>query len=210
MFGDKSSYDYLGKFFAEQGIGAVIVNYRLSPKIKHPGHVQDVAKAVAWVHANLGKHGGDRARLFLAGYSAGGHLVSLLATDEAYLRAEGLCVKAIRGVVSISGVYAADDLPALDMVFPKVNLDLSFAMKHVKAGRPAFLLFHAEKEMFGLEKQAERFHAELREKGGSAQLVNIKGTDHLTIACEDAIRKQYGQGIVRFINPGLSVAAATK
>src|SRR5262249_20696407 len=36
---------------------------------------------------------------------AGGHLVSLLATDETFLRGEGLGTGDIRGVISVSGVY---------------------------------------------------------------------------------------------------------
>ena len=35
------------------------------------------------------------------GHSAGGHLVSLLGTDESHLRAEGLSLKDVRGVVSL-------------------------------------------------------------------------------------------------------------
>lgn len=207
MFGDKSSYDYLGKYFAEQGIGAVIVNYRLSPKIQHPGHVQDVAKAVAWVHANIGAHGGDKGNLVLGGHSAGGHLVSLLGTDETFLRAEGLSLKSIRGVVSISGVYAADKLFGLDFVFPKENRALSFPMKHIKAGCPPFLLFCAEKEIFGLDRQAARFHAELRDTGCNAELHEIKGTDHVGISAEAAVRTRYGERMVTFINASLPLAA---
>ena len=34
--------------FRRQGIVAVMVNYRLSPLVKHPEHVRDVARAFAW------------------------------------------------------------------------------------------------------------------------------------------------------------------
>jgi len=61
----------------------------------------DVARAVAWAKENIGQYGGDPSRLFLMGHSAGGHLVSLLGTDESYLRAEGLSLADIRGVVSL-------------------------------------------------------------------------------------------------------------
>jgi acetyl esterase/lipase len=44
-------------------------------------------------------------RLFLMGHSAGGHLVALLATDESYLKAEGLGTRDIKGVVAVSGLY---------------------------------------------------------------------------------------------------------
>jgi len=56
-------------------------------------------------HRNIAKYGGRPDQVFACGHSAGGHLVSLLATDETYLKAEGLSTKDIQGVVSISGIY---------------------------------------------------------------------------------------------------------
>ena len=98
-------YSSVGQFLASRGIGAVLPNYRLSPSVKHPEHIKDVARAFAWTHAHIGEYGGRSDQLFLVGHSAGGHLVSLLATDERYLQAEGLASADIRGVVAVSGVY---------------------------------------------------------------------------------------------------------
>ncbi len=99
-------YSSVGESLASQGIGVVMPNYRLSPTIKHPEHIRDIARAFAWTHANIARHGGDPNQLFLVGHSAGGHLVSLLATDEQYLKAEGRSINDIRGVVGLSGVYS--------------------------------------------------------------------------------------------------------
>jgi len=98
-------YSAVGECLARQGIGVVLPNYRLSPEVKHPEHIKDVAHAFAWTHAHIAEFGGSPARLFVAGHSAGGQLVSLLATNECYLKAEGLQVGDIRGVIGISGVY---------------------------------------------------------------------------------------------------------
>jgi acetyl esterase/lipase len=98
-------YTTVGEFLASRGIGVAMPNYRLSPAVQHPEHVKDVAQAVAWTHANIAKHAGNPDHLFLAGHSAGGHLVALLATDGSYLQAAGLKGGAIKGVVAISGVY---------------------------------------------------------------------------------------------------------
>jgi acetyl esterase/lipase len=98
-------YSAVGEFFASQGVGCVVVNYRLSPWVQHPEHIKDVARAFAWTHAHIAEFGGRPDRVFLLGHSAGGHLVSLLATDESYLRAEGLGSEDIRGVIAVSGVY---------------------------------------------------------------------------------------------------------
>jgi acetyl esterase/lipase len=98
-------YSSIGEFLARQGIGAVLPNYRLSPGVRHPEHVKDVARAVAWTCRHIAEYGGRADQLFLVGHSAGGHLVSLLTTDPQYLRAEDVNPANIRGVVGISGVY---------------------------------------------------------------------------------------------------------
>lgn len=95
----------VGEFLASQGIGAVLPNYRLSPAVKHPEHIKDVARAVAWTKAHIAERGGCADQMFLAGHSAGGHLVSLLATDDSYLKAVGVPPTDIKGVISVSGIY---------------------------------------------------------------------------------------------------------
>ena len=98
-------YSSVGEFLASQGIGVVLPNYRLSPDVKHPEHIQDVARAVAWARSHAGEYGGDAGRLYLVGHSAGAHLVALLAADESYLQAEEMTSADIKGVITFSGVY---------------------------------------------------------------------------------------------------------
>src|SRR5437762_5133670 len=93
IHGDKNHlgmYNMLGRTFARHGIGMASPNYRLSPQVQHPEHVRDVARAFAWVHKNIAKHGGLPGEIFVAGHSAGGHLVALLSTDETYLKEHGV------------------------------------------------------------------------------------------------------------------------
>jgi len=98
-------YSSVGEYLASRGIGTVLPNYHLSPDVQHPEHARDVARAVAWTARHIGAYGGRADQLFLVGHSAGGHLVSLLATDDQYLKAEGRGPEDIKGVVGISGVY---------------------------------------------------------------------------------------------------------
>lgn len=90
------------------GLGYVFVsvNYRLSmppgdaDRPIHPAHAQDVGAAVAWVEANIGEYGGDGNELAFLGHSAGGHLVSLVGTDPAYIADAGGDPAALRCVIS--------------------------------------------------------------------------------------------------------------
>src|SRR5262249_36539523 len=98
-------YTAVAEWLAGQGIGVVVPNYRLSPFVKNPQHVRDVARAVAWAQDHIEDYGGRPECMFLVGHSAGGHLVALLATDETYLKEAGARPADIKGVVAVSGVY---------------------------------------------------------------------------------------------------------
>jgi acetyl esterase/lipase len=103
--GDKNLYSFIGRAFAEQGFVTAVINYRLSPQVQHPAHIEDVARAFAWVYRNIAQYGGNPEKIFVMGHSAGGHLVALLALDEKYLQAHGLTLAAIKGAIPISGIY---------------------------------------------------------------------------------------------------------
>ena len=51
--GIKDQYAFVGQVFAADGIATAVISYRLSPKTSYPGHVQDVARAFAWLRAHV-------------------------------------------------------------------------------------------------------------------------------------------------------------
>jgi acetyl esterase/lipase len=182
-FGNKDLYEALGKVYAKNGIGTVIINYRLSPQVKHPEHIRDVAKAFSWVHANIGSHGGDRDELFLCGHSAGGHLVSLLATNETYLKEEKLTTAAIKGVIAMSGVYTIVPVGALKGIFtadPAVVQSAS-PLSHVTGQHPPFLILYAQKDYATLDLMAEAMCKKLKDCQCDATVMKIADRDHISI-----------------------------
>ncbi len=73
----------------------VSVNYRLSDPADSsgahfPDHYEDVAAAIAWVHAHVAAFGGDAGRIAVLGHSAGADIVANVLVDPTYLRADGL------------------------------------------------------------------------------------------------------------------------
>lgn len=185
VFGDKDFFGIhaaVGRMFAQHGIVAVVANYRLSPKVQHPEHIKDVARAFAWTCRNIARYGGRCDQLFLCGHSAGGHLVSLLATDEEYLKAEGRAFSDIKGVMAISGVYEIPEKMFLDVFGkdPKVHRQAG-PLTHVKAGCPPFLIVYAEKDYPFCDVQSEKFARALRVKKVAAQSRRIKERNHLDI-----------------------------
>src|SRR5262249_5492622 len=178
-------YGTVARCLAERGLVVVLPNYRLSPGVKHPEHIKDVARAFAWTLENVKKYGGDPGRVFVGGHSAGGHLAALLATDEAYLKEVGRSRKDVRGVVGVSGVYRVDLDLKLSVADPwgyvrlrgRVRpLALAFGndpkvahraspMTHVGRGLPPFLLINAGLDYPPLKRMAGEFAAALKKSG---------------------------------------------
>jgi arylformamidase len=67
--------------------------------------LDDIAAAIRFVRDSCPSWGCDSGRIFVVGHSAGGHLASLLAMDGRILRRNGVDPEAIRGFVSIDGIF---------------------------------------------------------------------------------------------------------
>ncbi len=182
--GDRKQYPFFGNLFTKSGYIVVVPSYRLSPKVKHPGHIEDVAAAFAWTVKNIAARGGDPARIVVAGHSAGGHLVALLATNPQWLATYGLDARNIRAVLALSGVY---NLTALEgstnsAVFgsdPDVLRGAS-ALKQIRSGLPPFLVTYCQWDYATLPQQAVEFHDALKSAGLRSELVYIPGESHIT------------------------------
>ncbi len=96
-------YGNVGHALAAEGIATAVPSYRLWPDASMDAMLDDVAAAIVWAHAHAREAGADPGKLFVAGHSAGGHLVTLLATKPGALAARGVDPTWIRGVVSLSG-----------------------------------------------------------------------------------------------------------
>ncbi len=186
-FGNKDQfgiYTALARTLAAHGIGTVSINYRLSPQVKHPEHIRDVARAFAWTYRNIASYGGDPNELFAAGHSAGGHLVSLLATDKSYLQAEGLTLGQIRGVISISGVLSLPLNRQFESAFGSDPTErrLASPLAYVNDKCPPFLIFHADNDLLACDGSvAQAFAQALENKHCSVQLRTIASRNHFTI-----------------------------
>ncbi len=99
---NEALYANVGAYFARHGLLTVIANYRLAPQHPWPAGADDVGKVIAWVQANAAAHGGDAARIFLMGHSAGAsHVASYLFDAELHPKAGA----GVRGAILMSGLY---------------------------------------------------------------------------------------------------------
>lgn len=102
--GNKDIYGFLGRNFAKHDMVTVIPNYRLSPNASYDGMAKDVVKALQWTQEHIADYGGDADQIYLMGHSAGGHLITLIATNPDYLGKTSI----IKGII-------LNDAAGLDM-----------------------------------------------------------------------------------------------
>ena len=167
--GDKSKLEQVGRRFALHGIAVVAPNYRLSPAVRYPAHIEDVARAFRWTWDQIASHGGDREKIFVAGGSSGGHLTMLLSLDERYLKKVGLKSSSIRGAIPISGLMDVNQTGQLRR--GKVWEDSAEIMKEaspltwVRKDAPPLLILFADGETPERARQNREVYEALRKAG---------------------------------------------
>jgi acetyl esterase/lipase len=173
--------------FTGEGYAFASIDYRLVPEATVEQQAADVASALAYLIAHASELGVDPGRIVLMGHSAGAHLVALVGTDPAYLKAVGLNETSIAGIVPIDG--AAYDIPkqvAMGGRFMAETYDQAFGSDPVRQraisptlqadapNAPAFLVLHVQRKD-GIE-QARGLADALRKAGTAVQVNDFPGT----------------------------------
>jgi arylformamidase len=194
--GDKADVSFKPKFFNENGVVFVSVNYRLSPESKHPAHVSDIAAAIRWVRDHADEIGAAGDKIFLMGHSAGCHLATLVALDPRHLAAVKLAPKDLRGVVAWSGgMYDLVERANGEGNYPKYIRQAfgetesewrdASPVAHVgTAPMPPFLFAYIERKTEAKDGQPQRIEPSkrmveaIRKAKGSADLHLLEGKTH--------------------------------
>jgi arylformamidase len=184
--GYKEWMSFMAPAFAAAGVTFVSPGYRLAPQHLFPAGLEDCADAVARVHAEARRLGGDPARIFLGGHSAGGHYAALLAVTRDWQARRGLPLDVVRGCLPISGVFQFGEGAGLT-VRPRFlgsegsGSDRAASPLHRMEGTPPpFLIVHGEKDFPHLMRQAEAMEAALRQAGGRVERHVLAGRDHFS------------------------------
>jgi acetyl esterase/lipase len=116
--GDRAQYGYIAAPFAARGIVTAVTSYRLTPEFTYPSQPDDIRRAIAWLWKNVRSHGGDPARLFVGGHSAGAILSADVGLRTGWMSAQGLPGDVIKGLVPVSGGYDLTSLPSVNNYVP--------------------------------------------------------------------------------------------
>ncbi|HEY8611823.1 MAG TPA: alpha/beta hydrolase [Roseomonas sp.] len=182
---DSADAGSMAPAFVTAGACVVSVNYTLAPAASLDRIVDECRRALAWVHANIARFGGDPARIYVAGSSAGGHLAAMLMAPG-WQEGLGLPAQAVAGATLLSGLF---DLTPI----PHTHINAWMSLDPVGAARnsPALLplptslpvvLAYGDTETAEFKRQTTDFAGALREAGCDAGIVPPRpGSNHFDL-----------------------------
>lgn len=110
---EKSMFSFVARGLAAHGIATVVINYAKIPTVRMDEIVRQCRQAVAWTVANAASFGGDPARVGVAGFSAGAHLVAMVGADAwqpGLPMVAGYALSGLHDLEPISRSYLQNDL----------------------------------------------------------------------------------------------------
>jgi len=181
---------------AAGGYVAVSISYRLSTEAAFPAPIEDCKTAVRFLRANADKYGIDKDRIGAMGFSAGGHLVSLLALTEAKDGFDGKDnpkeSSQVQAVVNFFGpqdlpYYAKDESAERSVFVPLLGGTLKEKPEVWKAASPVsympkvvppMLFVHGTVDRLVPYEQSKNAVSRLKAAGHDATLSTVEKADH--------------------------------
>ncbi len=167
----------------------VAVGYRLAPGAKYPQQVDDCRAALRWVYDHIADYGGDPARIYVGGHSAGGHLAALITLQREQLSGFGLPPDVIKGCFPVSGVFDVTETPPERReAFLMSDADAREAspLYNVEGNATPFLLEIGSDDFDNLRAQHPRMLAALGSEQGYAEEMVREGHNHFQISLDHA------------------------
>ena len=178
------------------GMAVASIDYRFATQAVFPAILQDCNKAVSFLYDNADKYNLDENRIAIMGFSAGGHLASLMGTSQNNKVKDFYFPNTYRPFQykAVVDFYGPTDLVLLpgneDAKSPEALLigatplerpDLAKAaspITYIDKNDPPFLIFHGEKDNIVSNKQSKLFNAWLKYYGVQNELTIVKDAPH--------------------------------
>lgn len=182
--GKAGNYHFIGRTLARAGYVVVLPGYRLTPDGVFPHMLQDGALALKWVQDHIAEHGGDPARVFVMGHSAGAYNGMMLALDRQWLGRAGVPDGFIKGMIGIAGPY--DFYPFTSdsarrafahVADPAITQPISFA----RGDAPPLLLLTGDSDTTVKPRNSLALAKAMSAAGSPTQAVVLNGLSHESI-----------------------------
>lgn len=165
--GRRQEYSFAGRAFAALGFLVAIADYRIVPEVQFPAFVDDAGLAAAWLIDNASRFGGDAARMFVAGHSAGAHIAVTLALAPWRFGVPGLAGR-LQGAVGLAGpydFYPFDVKQSIRAFEGIAEPELSQPINLVTPAAPPMFLGHGDRDTTVGPYHTVRLAKKLREAG---------------------------------------------
>ena len=186
--GQRGDYAFVGRALAARGFVVVVPDYRLYPEVRYPDFLDDAAQAVAWTERNIARYGGDAAKVFVMGHSAGAYNAAMVALDARWLGKQGVAPGSLRGWIGLAGPY--DFLPIENRTtrpvfgFPYTRAE-SQPIRHAGEaggkGLPALLIAAKKDSLVDPARNTARLAGALRTAGVPVRELYYGGVNHYTL-----------------------------
>ena len=174
---ERFSFTALGPL--AHGINVAVPGYTLAPEARLTDIVAEIRAALTFLVERSGELGFDPRKIFIGGWSAGGHLTAAVAGHPA-----------VRGGIPISGIFDLEPI-ALGVLNDKVKLSADeierlSPQRNIPSTSPPLMLFVGGNELPELKRQSEEYAAACRARGLPASLDTLPGHHHFSILDEIA------------------------
>jgi acetyl esterase/lipase len=188
--GSKSQMASLAQVLSSKGYAVAATNYRLGPGGVYPHAPQDVLCSLAFLSENSQTYDFDRTRVALIGYSAGGHLASLLALDseiknESCRYKNSLSLRAVitgaapQNLTTLSWANDVQKFLGTTVQQDPAIYARASPIRHVGPKAPPFLLVHGDQDLYVPIEQSIQMKLALSQNGTFAQLLSVQGGGHV-------------------------------
>lgn len=107
---NKNDFSFIAPPLTAQNACVVVVNYTLCPATTVPAIVDEITRAIVWIHKNIGDYGGDPDRVTVSGHSAGGHLSAMMFNVDWRRYLPECNGQPFRNALSISGLFELEPI----------------------------------------------------------------------------------------------------
>ncbi len=171
---EKELYSAIAEGALSHGLNVAVIEYTLAPIARLDRIVDEVRRAIGWLHQHLADYGADPGRIYVAGHSAGGHLTAMTMT-----------LGAVRGGIAISGLYDLEPI-RLNYLNEKLQLDEPAARRNspllnFPATAGPLIVAYGTEELPELQRQSIEYARAWSQHGLPGRVLAIDGADHFTI-----------------------------
>ena len=210
--GSKNDYLFVAEALTSRGYVVVIADYRHYPEVVFPAYMEDAALAVKWTFDHIAQYGGDPAKVFVMGHSAGAQLAALVAYDATYLDRVGIDKRRIKGVVSLAGPLDFLPLtePKLEFIFPQSVRAASQPINFIVGNEPPSLLLHGTADTRVGIHNSRNLAKRITERGGSVETTYYPDMGHVGILLALAAPLRHGKPVLDRIAQFIDQRAASR